>query len=102
MELTLLTASTSSSIHLRQEIRPREIVRSQEASTLNLTMEISSVGKFYFLSFFIVLQISILENNLQKMFGEPNGSGGQFAAYENSALLNAKETVISLDYVGTC
>ena len=36
------------------------------------------------------------------MFGESNGSGGPFSAYENSALLSAKETVISLDYVGTC
>ena len=43
---------------------------------------------------------SILENNFQKMFGEANGAGGQFSVYENSPLLNTKETVISLDYVG--
>ena len=50
----------------------------------------------------MVLLKTNLENNFQKMFGEPNGAGGQFSVYENSPLLRTKETVISLDYVGTC
>ena len=56
---------------------------------------------FTFFPFSLVFVKSILENNFQKMFGEANGAGGQFSVYENSPLLNTKETVISLDYVGT-
>ena len=46
----------------------------------------------------LIIEWNTLENNFQKMFGE---AGGQFSVYENSPLLSTKETVISLDYVGT-